>query len=47
MAMQMLKKLNMPLVRVIDAVMKNTTTTGAMMIVTVTTMTLSHGVMTS
>jgi hypothetical protein len=43
----MLKKLNMPLVRVIDAVIKNTTTTGATIIATVTAMTLSHGVMTS
>jgi hypothetical protein len=47
MATRMLKKLNVPLAQVTDAVMKNTTTTGAMMIMTIDMMIMSYNVMTS
>jgi hypothetical protein len=43
----MLKKLNVLLARVTDAMMKNTATIGAMMIVTVVMMTMNHDMMTS
>jgi hypothetical protein len=42
----MLKKLNVLLARVTDAVTKNTTMTGAMMIVTIIVMTMNHDVST-
>jgi hypothetical protein len=47
MVARMLKKPNVPLARITDAVMKNIMTTGVMMIVTIIATTMNHDVMIS